>query len=259
MKFYQVDAFADNIFSGNPAAVVPLDSWIPDELMQNIAEENNLSETAFFVKEGDHFHIRWFTPTAEVDLCGHATLASAFVVHRYIDPSLSTILFNSKSGLLSVNVLGNNRYTMNFPQDSVEVCQAPEGLIEALGTSPVDIKKGKEDYLIIIETEEQLKSLTPDFDKLSKVNARGIIVSAPGDNHDFVSRCFYPAYGIPEDPVTGSAHTTSGPYWADRLNKSKLTARQISKRGGDIICEIEGERINLTGFAVLYAEGEFNL
>ena len=259
MKFYQIDAFANNVFEGNPAAIVPLESWLSDELMQKIADENNLSETAFFIKEGDHYHVRWFTPASEVDLCGHATLASAYVIHEFIEPSLRTISFNSRSGILTVDILDDGRYQMNFPQDTFEVRRPPIGLIESFGITPITIKKGKDDYLLILESEDQLRALTPDFVMLGKVDTRGVIVSAPGELYDFVSRCFYPAYGIPEDPVTGSAHTTLAPYWAEKLNKSKLTARQISKRGGNIECEIVGDRINLIGSAVLYAEGEFHL
>lgn len=258
MKFYQVDAFAEKVFEGNPAAIVPLEEWLPDELMQKIADENNLSETAFFVKEGVHYHIRWFTPADEVDLCGHATLATAFVINKFVDPSLSTISFNSRSGILTVEVLGDDRYKMNFPQDTFEVRRPPIGLVESFGIMPLEIKKGKDDYLLVINSEQELKDLTPDFGMLSKVDARGVIVTAPGENHDFVSRCFYPVHGILEDPVTGSAHTTSAPYWAKKLGKSKLSARQLSKRGGNIDCEIVGDRVNLTGSAVLYAEGDFH-
>lgn len=259
MLFYQVDAFAEKVFEGNPAAVVPLEKWLSDDLMQAIADENNLSETAFFVKEGADYHIRWFTPKSEVDLCGHATLATAFVIHHYVDPSLSTISFTSRSGILTVDIMEDGFMKMNFPQDTFELRRPPIGLVESFGLSEVEIKKGKDDYLIIVGTEETVRKLDPDFAMLSKVDARGVIVTAPGDQHDFVSRCFYPAYGIPEDPVTGSAHTTSAPYWAERLNKTSLSARQISKRGGNILCEIDGDRINLTGKAVLYAKGEINL
>lgn len=259
MKFYQVDAFADQVFKGNPAAIVPLDKWLTDDLMQNIAEENNLSETAFFVKENGRYHIRWFTPEEEVDLCGHATLAAAFVINKYIEPDNTTILFNSKSGHLSVEVK-DHLFILDFPTDTLEETSPQEGLLESLGLSSdnVEVYRGKDDYLVIVEHQHQVEALDPDLAILNKINSRGVIVTAPGKEVDFVSRCFFPRCGIPEDPVTGSAHTTMIPYWAQKLIKTKMTARQISRRTGDLQCEYLDDRVKIGGRAVLYAIGEIH-
>lgn len=258
MKFFQVDAFTKKIFGGNPAAVVPLEFWLDEELMQRIAEENNLSETAFFVKEGDEYHIRWFTPVFEVDLCGHATLASAYVIHRHIDPRLNPIRFKSRSGELIVHV-NQDTFIMDFPRDPIIKVAAPFGLEEALGVHSNDVWKGRDDYMVIIDSEEELASLTPDYGALSKIPSRGILVSAPSTDYDFVSRCFFPTCAINEDPVTGSAHTSLTPYWANRLGKTKMSACQISSRRGEVGCELIGNRVLLKGNAVQYAEGEMKL
>lgn len=258
MKFYQIDAFTDKIFGGNPAAVVPLESWLDGDLMQKIAEENNLSETAFFVKEGVYYHIRWFTPVFEVDLCGHATLASAYVIHHHIDPALNPIRFTSRSGELIVDV-NEDKFVMDFPCDQIHKTTAPSGLIEALGVKSDDIWKGRDDYMVIIDSEEELAALNPDYGALSKIPSRGILVSAPSKNYDFVSRCFFPTCAINEDPVTGSAHTSLTPYWAKRLGKMKMNACQISPRRGKIGCKLSGDRVLLTGNAVQYAVGQMQL
>ena len=259
LKIYQIDAFADKVFTGNPAAVCVLEKWLSDEIMQNIAAENNLSETAFTVKNDRNYEIRWFTPTAEVALCGHATLATAFVLFNFIETSAEVINFESKhSGVLRVS-RREDSLTLNFPADiPQEVDEIPE-LTEALGRSPEKVLKGKTDYLLIFSKQHEIEQLTPDFNKLLKLDVRGIIVSAPGDSVDFISRFFGPAVGVNEDPVTGSAHTTLIPYWANRLGKTKMSAKQLSKRGGDLACEFLGERVNISGKAVLYmiAEIEF--
>lgn len=261
LRLYQVDAFADRLFSGNPAAVCPLDeygqggqAWLPDAVMQQIAAENNLAETAFYVRTGGRHAIRWFTPACEVDLCGHATLASGFVVFTYDHLAGDTVEFGSKSGPLSVRRDGE-LLVLDFPADTVHAATPTEGLIEALGCEPVECLKGKTDYMLVYEDEEQVAKLTPDFGDLAMVPARGIIVTAGGRSVDFVSRFFGPQVGINEDPVTGSAHTTLTPYWAKRLGKSQLTARQLSKRGGSLQCRLAGDRVEIAGRAVPYLEG----
>ncbi len=256
MRLYQVDAFTNRRFGGNPAAVCPLESWITDELMQQIAMENNLSETAFFVPRPDgDYDLRWFTPVAEVDLCGHATLATAHVLYRHLGYSKEKIGFHTRSGLLTVQQSGEG-YLMDFPADRIELAPAPAILAEALGAEPLEVWKGREDYLVVLPTEADVAALRPDFRKLTALGGRGVLVTAPGDNHDFVSRCFFPAYGIDEDPVTGSAHTTMTPYWASRLGKTELHARQISARTGEVGCHLKGDRVELTGQAVTFMTGE---
>lgn len=255
ISLYQVDAFTTQVFGGNPAAVCPLKKWLPDDLMQAIAAENNLSETAFFVSQEGGYALRWFTPVAEVDLCGHATLAAAHVLYTELQRSTPSISFTTRSGRLEVRK-NQDSYTMNFPVDSIQPVATPAEVKEGLGLLPQEVYRGKTDYLVVIDSEDQLRSLVPDFRILARGNVRGTIVTAPGREVDFVSRCFYPQYGIDEDPVTGSAHTTLAPYWADRLNKFRLTARQESKRKGELTCELDGERVNLTGSAVTYLRGE---
>ena len=255
LDIFQVDAFTGERFSGNPAAVCPLEAWLPDALMQKIAAENNLSETAFFVPDGAHFHLRWFTPMIEVDLCGHATLATAHVLFQHRQYPGTTLLFHSRSGPLTVT-RREDHYVMNFPVDNLKQVEAPPGLAEALGITPSEVWTGREDYLVIVETEAQLAELKPDFRALKGIGNRGIIVSAPGEKVDFVSRAFFPNAGIDEDPVTGSAHTTLSPYWVDRLGKNPLKARQISERGGNVGCEVQGDRVNLSGQAVTYLQGK---
>lgn len=265
LRLYQVDAFADRLFSGNPAAVCPLDeygqggqAWLPDAVMQQIAAENNLAETAFYVRKGGSHAIRWFTPACEVDLCGHATLASGFVVFTYDHFAGDTVEFGSKSGPLRVRRDGE-LLVLDFPADTVRAAMPTEGLIEALGCEPVECLKGKTDYMLVYEDEEQVAKLAPDFGDLAMVPARGIIVTARGRSVDFVSRFFGPQVGVNEDPVTGSAHTTLTPYWAKRLGKNQLTARQMSKRGGSLQCRLNGDRVEIAGRAVPYLEGTISV
>lgn len=259
LRIYQVDAFTSKVFSGNPAAVCPLVSWLPDDLMQKIAMENNLAETAFYVKQGDKYEIRWFTPTVEVDLCGHATLAAAFVLYNYEGHNGVEISFNSpRSGLLSVS-RKENQITLNFPADTFgEVALSPE-LTEGFNTRPLKAFKGKTDYMLVFENETQIRSLQPDFAKLAVISARGIIVTAKGEEVDFVSRFFAPQSGINEDPVTGSAHTTLTPYWSERLGKQELSAIQLSARLGYLTCKYLNDRIEISGTAVAYMVGEIEV
>jgi PhzF family phenazine biosynthesis protein len=257
LPIYQIDAFADQPFTGNPAAVCPLDAWLPDELMQSIAGENNLSETAFFVAEGDGYRIRWFTPTSEVDLCGHATLATAYVLFHCLDYDGDTIAFASKSGRLTV-MRDGELLVMNFPAQPPVPCDTPEPIRRAFGIEPAACLKS-EDYLVVFEHEAQVLAAEPDLEQLRKLDARGVIITAPSTEYDFVSRFFAPKFGIDEDPVTGSAHCILTPYWAKRLNKSTLQARQLSKRGGEVMCELKGERVSIAGRAVLYLQGEYEL
>ncbi|HLL94962.1 MAG TPA: PhzF family phenazine biosynthesis protein [Spirosoma sp.] len=263
MRLYQLDAFTDRLFAGNPAAVVPLTDWLSDEQMQQIAAENNLAETAFYRKTDDdaHYHIRWFTPTVEVDLCGHATLATGHVVF-YLEekPDVEQIFFDSRSGPLKVCRGENGWLTLDFPTDVVQrpVVQPP-ALLASLGEKPIAIFKGKTDFLVVYETQAQIEALTPDFREMSTVPARGVIVTAPADagsEADFVSRFFGPQSGIDEDPVTGSAHTTLVPYWAEKLGKTELMARQLSARGGYLTCKLNGNRVDIAGQVQLYLTGE---
>jgi len=255
IPIYQVDAFTSHLFAGNPAAVCPLEQWLTDQRMQQIAEENNLSETAFFVPKGEGYDLRWFTPTTEVDLCGHATLATAHVLFHHEQVQEDTLHFYTRSGTLTVSRQGQ-QYMMDFPVDILEPALAPAVLVEALQVTPKEVQIGREDYLVIVDTEAEVRALQPDFRKLKSVNSRGVIVSAPGEEVDFVSRCFFPNYGVDEDPVTGSAHTTLTPYWAERLNKQELSARQLSRRGGALSCTMLGERVAIAGAAVTYMVGE---
>lgn len=254
LRLYQIDAFADRLFGGNPAAVCPLDAWLPDEVMQQIAAENNLAETAFYVRTDRGFHIRWFTPTVEVDLCGHATLASAYVAFNYDRCPGDVVEFASKSGPLKVKREGE-LLVLDFPADRVEPVSVPLLLIEALGREPIETYKGKTDYLVVYGVEEHVATLQPDFVDLAMIPARGIIVTAPGRQVDFVSRFFGPQVGVPEDPVTGSAHTTLTPYWSARLGKSELTAMQLSRRQGRLNCRQVGSRVEIAGRAVPYLQG----
>ena len=252
-----MDAFASELFRGNPAAVVPLEEWLPDTVLLSIALENNLSETAFLVPSGNGYHIRWFTPGVEVALCGHATLASAHIVFSELGFDGETIEFQSKSGPLTA-IRGELGYVMDFPAEPSDFCDAPKPLIEGLGFEPDLVMKGT-DYLAVVSTQHQIEELAPDFRQLAQLDSRGLIVTAPGDDCDFVSRCFFPQTGVDEDPVTGSAHCQMTPYWVDRLGKSKLVARQLSSRGGEVICEMQGDRVTLEGQAVKYMEGEIEI
>lgn len=258
MKLYQVDAFTNQLFSGNPAGVCPLDEWLPDEVMQNIAAENNLAETAFFVPKGSRFELRWFTPTIEVALCGHATLAAAHVLWQHLGYEGEEIHFDSRfSGSLSV-IKDGELMTLDFPMDDIHETDIPAVLIPALGGAiPEDLYKGKTDYLLIFETQEEIENIQPNFQELIGIDARGIIVSAPGNDVDFVSRFFAPQVGVDEDPVTGSAHTSLIPYWSKRLGETEnLTARQLSKRGGNLVCALKENRVLISGEAKTYLIGE---
>ncbi len=256
-KLYQVDAFAEKIFEGNPAAVCVLKSWPEDSWMQKIAMENNLAETAFLVPNGSTYEIRWFTPELEVDLCGHATLASAFVLFNFEGISTNQIDFHSpRSGPLSVSRDEGGYLVLDFPSDTLEEIQPYTELNEVIGRTPLETWKGKTDYMLVYENQEAIESIQPDFFRLNRINARGVIVTAPGRDVDFVSRFFAPQSGISEDPVTGSAHTSLTPYWSNKLGKTKLSARQISSRGGNLWCEYEGTRVKIGGKAVLYLIGE---
>ncbi|HEY5691541.1 MAG TPA: PhzF family phenazine biosynthesis protein [Cyclobacteriaceae bacterium] len=256
LKIYQVDAFADKVFSGNPAAVCPLDQWLPDDILQSIAMENNLAETAFYVKEGSQYHLRWFTPTVEVDLCGHATLAAAYVLFHYEDLQSDTVHFHSpRSGPLSVK-RNNDLLTLNFPVDILEPTDITPLLTAGFDRPPQLAFKGKSDYLLVYDKEEDIKKLAPSMDQIAKIKARGVIVTARGNEVDFVSRFFAPQSGVDEDPVTGSAHTTLTPYWSRQLNKVELTARQLSRRGGNLKCKLLNDRVEIGGHAKLYLIGE---
>lgn len=260
LKLYQIDAFAEHVFTGNPAAVCPLNSWLDASLMQKIAEENNLAETAFFVKKDAQFEIRWFTPETEVDLCGHATLAAAHVIFEHLGFTENTVqFFSPRSGDLSVKKEDTGLLTLDFPVDETIAIQDLSEINEAIGKEPVKTIKGKTDYLLIYSTQKEVESITPNFHLLDQLDCRGVIVSSPGDEVDFVSRFFAPQCGIPEDPVTGSAHTTMIPYWSKTLGKSKMTAKQLSNRGGNLICEDLGERVKISGNAVTYLTGEIEI
>jgi PhzF family phenazine biosynthesis protein len=250
---YQIDAFADRPFTGNAAAVMPLQEWLPDEVMQAIAAENNLSETAFFVPDGDGFHLRWFMPIGEIDLCGHATLASAFVIFTELQPGRSRVVFRSMSGPLSVTREGE-RFCLDFPLRAPKPIPCPPGLAEALG---VEVKETwlTRDLFALLENETAVRDLKPDLEALSRLEPTSFVVTAKGTDCDFVSRCFAPREGIPEDPVTGSTHSVLIPYWAARLGKKQLLARQLSKRGGELFCEEAGDRVKIAGKAVKVMEG----
>ena len=248
IKQYQVDAFTTRPFAGNPAAICPLASWPDDALLQAIAEENNLSETAFFVPSAKGFRLRWFTPVAEVDLCGHATLAAAHVLFDVLGYANPSITFETRSGELIVR-RKSSLLIMDFPARPAVACSAPEVLAEALGRRPIEVLSA-DDYLAVFDKQEAVRGINPDYGLLGRLDLRGVIVTAPGSDVDFVSRFFAPKFGISEDPVTGSAHCTLAPYWSDRLGKDVLAARQVSRRGGDILCEVKGSRVLLSGSAV---------
>jgi len=259
IPIYQVDAFSDKLFGGNPAAVCPLKEWLPAPQMQKIALENNLAETAFFIPMGKDFEIRWFTPESEVDLCGHATLATAHVLFSHLNFEGDTIHFHTlNAGTLTVSC-HDDLYTLNFPSRVPQSCEVPAGLIEALGgKKPVAVLRSR-DYFIVYETEADVLALKPNFAALSRIESLGFVVTAPGDNSDFVSRFFAPSAGIDEDPVTGSAHCNLIPYWAERLGKFKLHVYQVSARRGELWCENKGDRVLMSGKAVTYLKGEIFL
>ena len=256
IEIYQVDAFANEVFTGNPAAICPLEEWLPDTMMQNIANENNLAETAFVVNENGEFRIRWFTPTVEVDLCGHATLAAAHVFFNHLDFAEEKINFNSRSGTLSVEKQKGGLLQLDFPVDSYRPSLVPTTLFRALGIGQATVYAGKTDLLVLLPSQMQVKLLKPNMALLAEMKARGIIVTSVGDEADFVSRFFAPQSGVDEDPVTGSAHTTLIPFWAEKLGKNKLFAQQISARGGELWCELDGERVKIAGKAVTFLIGK---
>ena len=258
IPIYQVDAFTADLFAGNPAAICPLDAWLEDATLQAIAAENNLAETAFFVTggaEGADYALRWFTPTTEIDLCGHATLASAFVVFNWLRPAAHSVNFSSRSGNLTVT-RNDDLLALDFPALPAAPCDVPAALAEGLGHAPQEVQLAS-NYLAVFETELQITALAPNMTLLASLHPHGVIATAPGaaDEVDFVSRFFAPSFGIPEDPVTGSAHCTLVPYWSGRLARDHLLARQISARGGELICDMRGDRVGLAGRAVLYLEG----
>lgn len=258
IKIYQIDAFTDKLFAGNPAAVCILDQWLPDSIMQNIGAENNLAETAFIVKREHDYEIRWFTPTIEVALCGHATLASAHVLFNYYKQTDTIRFFSRHSGDLSVSKKGD-LLSLDFPSDMPNKIEAPQEILKAFKLKPMEFYKGKTDYMLLYSNQKEIMQLDPDMILLKKSKARGIIVTAPGLKVDFVSRFFAPGSGVDEDPVTGSAHTTLTPFWSQELNKKVLQAQQLSKRGGDLICEFLGERVKITGKAITYLIGEIQV
>jgi PhzF family phenazine biosynthesis protein len=258
IKMFQVDAFAGALFHGNPAAVCILEKWLPEVLMQNIAMENNLAETAFVVNENGGLQIRWFTPKAEVALCGHATLASGHVLFNHLNEPGNEISIQSKSGELKVRKEEKD-LILNFPADTIHEVEMPLAIVDAIGLRPVSACKGKTDYMLIYEGQWQIEKIQPDFRKLKQTNARGIMVTAPGKESDFVSRFFAPAVGVDEDPVTGSAHTSLIPYWSKRLGKTEMTAIQLSSRQGYLKCKYLGDRVEIGGNAVTYLVGEIDV
>ena len=259
IKMYQVDAFTEKVFGGNPAAVCLLGTkWLPDNIMQDIAGENNLAETAFYIHTANGYSIRWFTPAVEVDLCGHATLAAAHVLFHHENITAERIDFNSRSGVLSVSKDGDS-LKLNFPTDKIEKIEYGEKLFPGFDIKPTEVYKGKFDYMLIYENEEQIRNINIDLDKIATVDARGVIITAKGNDVDFVSRFFAPQSGINEDPVTGSAHTTLVPYWHKKLNKTELSAKQISARGGKLKCRDLNERTEISGQAVTYLIGEITI
>ena len=257
ISLYQIDAFASKLFEGNPAAVCPLDEWLPDEIMQSIAEENNLSETAFFVPKGNGYHIRWYTPVSEVDLCGHATLAAAYVLFNILGYRKDKIEFDSRSGILAVTE-DNEWLVMDFPAQPPVPCDIPKEIIKAFNTAPIECLKS-EDFVVVFEREIDIESANPDFELLKKLNSRGVIITAKSTRYDFVARFFAPKYGIPEDPVTGSAYTQLAPYWASKIGSKRFSAKQMSSRGGELTCEVVDDRVFISGKAIKYLEGKIKI
>lgn len=257
LNMYQIDAFARNVFEGNPAAVVPLETWLDDGLMQRIAMENNLSETAFFVPVGEKWHIRWFTPTAEVDMCGHATLATAYVLFECMGFCADEAVFASRSGDLHVRREGE-LYVMDFPVQPIEPSDLPCSIVEAFAVTPIECYRSM-DYLLVFENESDIIHAAPVLKKLSNIDARGVIITAKSAKYDFVCRFFAPKYGIDEDPVTGSAFTQLIMYWNRVTGKENFVVKQISKRGGEVQCTLKGERVEIGGYAVKFLEGMINI
>lgn len=257
LPVYHINAFASELLKGNPAAVCPLEEWLSDDIMQKIAFENNLSETAFFVPKNSGFHIRWFSPTNEVDLCGHATLASAYVLFNILDYNQNIIEFDSKSGLLKV-IKDDDNLILNFPAQPPTPCDTPQEIINALNITPIECLKSQ-DLIVVLNDENDVQNVDPDFEELKKIDLRGVIVTAQSKTCDFVARYFFPGIGIQEDPVTGSAYTQLAPYWASKLGKNLFQAKQLSARGGKLICELYDDRVLISGKAVKYMEGEINI
>jgi len=257
IPLYQVDAFTRRQFAGNPAAVCPLPAFLPDATLQAIAAENNLAETAFLVREGEGYRIRWFTPLVEVDLCGHATLASAWVIFEKLGHVGDRIDFASRSGPLTVRRLDDRRLELDFPTRPAKPCAAPAALLDGLGVTPREVHCAVE-YLVVLDDEAAVRAVRPDARTLGRLD-RGVIVTARGTDVDFVSRFFTPAHGIDEDPVTGSAHCTLTPFWAERLGKTRMQARQVSARGGELEVALVGDRVTIAGHAVLYLEGQITV
>jgi PhzF family phenazine biosynthesis protein len=257
IPLYQVDAFTDRVFGGNPAAVCPLDRWLDDSVLQSIALENNLAETAFFIGQGDRRELRWFTPVCEMDLCGHATVAAAYVIMQILEPGRREIRFDSRSGELAVTSDGK-LYTLDFPSRPPTRREVDPALEQALGARPRELWASR-DWMAVFDSETEVRNLRPDMTALAKLETFAVIVTARGSDVDFVSRFFAPAAGVPEDPVTGSAHCTLIPYWADVLGKRSLRARQVSPRGGELWCSLEGDRVKISGHAVLFCEGTIHL
>jgi PhzF family phenazine biosynthesis protein len=253
-EIYQIDAFTSVPFAGNPAAIVPLESWLPAETMLAIAAENNLAETAFFVGGNGNYELRWFTPEVEIDLCGHATLASAHLLYEVLRAESGAIRFQTKSGELVVTSK-DDLIVLDFPSRPPVETETPNGLIEALGAKPERVLKSR-DYMVVYSSQADVAALEPDFRAIKALDVHAVIATAKGDDADFVSRFFAPGAGIDEDPVTGSAHCTLIPYWAEQLGKNQLFARQISKRGGELFCELDSDRVKIAGRAVLYLKGE---
>ncbi len=260
IPIYQIDAFASRVFAGNPAAVCPLEDWLPDEVLQGIGSENNLAETAFFVhrQDGD-YDLRWFTPAAEVDLCGHATLAGAYVIDRYLEPGRDKVRFHTASGPLDVT-REEDLYTLDFPAypPAPAAPDVAAAVAEAIGSRPLEVLQAKS-FVALLSDEAAVRAADPDLNAVTALPGDGLIITAPGEECDFVSRYFAPHVGIPEDPVTGSAHCRLTPYWSRRLDKTRLTARQISKRGGDLWVEDRGERVLISGRCVPYLEGRITV
>ncbi len=260
LPLYWIDAFTNRVFAGNPAGVVPLDSWPADELLQRIAFENGLSETAFFIRTGPaRFHLRWFTPAVEIDLCGHATLASGHVLFRELAQPGDLITFDTRSGPLTVARRDDGKLELDFPSHPATAAELPPALLAGLGRIPIFAARSERMWLCVYERAADVLAIHPDHAALAQVQPGRIIPTAPGDDCDFVSRFFAPDAGVPEDPVTGSAHCTLVPYWAARLGKNTLHARQVSHRGGELWCELAGDRVRLAGHAVLYLRGEISL
>lgn len=254
MRYYVVDAFAQKVFEGNPAGVCIMEEWLPDDTMQNIASENNLSETAFAVKEKNGYHLRWFTPGGEIDLCGHATLATAYVLMRFVDTDRTSIRFNTLSGELTVNKK-DDLYELDFPIIIPEKYPVTEQMIDALGVEPVEVYKGR-DLIFLLKSEDAVRNLAPDFEKLKKLPGLAVFVTAKGKTYDYVARAFFPKLNINEDPVTGAMQCSLVTFWTERLGKREMVARQLSQRGGTLYCKINGDRVKISGHAALYSIGD---